>query len=306
VLGEVKVAFEKLENEVKLGEDVDPQVKLAIGFLGTAVKLLLDSQKNLTSALIDTFKVSTPGGKNSASLPQQGTVRNDPPRAPSAKPADIKEKKVKQAIRDAEKKVLLFNLDMGNVPTMNKETLSRKVTLALSSAASSGNHDYDIKDAEEVIDDVLSCTKLEFLGTTTKKFFNKKNLEDPRNDVMCTMPVRFEFKDKDTRISAEKSLRKICKVSCAVPYPKKLRDMLDNLLKEGKKLVPKAFIRTRVNVDSLTIDVHARTDKGWQDLNLACPIPLDICDTAFSTVSTPSQAAPSQASQAVSEEMQVS
>jgi hypothetical protein len=241
VLGEVKVAFEKLENEVKLGEDVDPQVKLAIGFLGTAVKLLLDSQKNLTSALIDTFKVSTPGGKNSASLPQQGTVRNDPPRAPSAKPADIKEKKVKQAIRDAEKKVLLFNLDMGNVPTMNKETLSRKVTLALSSAASSGNHDYDIKDAEEVIDDVLSCTKLEFLGTTTKKFFNKKNLEDPRNDVMCTMPVRFEFKDKDTRISAEKSLRKICKVSCAVPYPKKLRDMLDNLLKEGKKTCAQSF-----------------------------------------------------------------
>jgi hypothetical protein len=178
VLGEVKVAIDKL-GKVTLGEDVDPQVKTALGFLGSAVKLLLDSQKNLTSALIDTFKVkdSGAGGKNNAPPPpQQGGVRNDHPRAPSVKPADTKDKKVKQAIRDAEKKILLFNLDMGNVPTMNKETLSRKVTLALSSAASSGNHDYDIKDTEEVVDDVLSCTKLEFLGTTSKKFFNKKNL----------------------------------------------------------------------------------------------------------------------------------
>jgi hypothetical protein len=94
-----------------------------------------------------------------------------------------------------------------------------------------------------------------------------------------------------------------------VPYPKKLRDILDNLLKEGKKILPKAFIRTRVNVDSLTIDVHGRTEKGWQDLNLACAIPLDICDTAF-TESTPSQVSHasslSQASQPASENMQVS
>jgi hypothetical protein len=106
---------------------------------------------------------------------------------------------------------------------------------------------------------------------------------------MCTLPVRFEFKDKDTRINAEKMLRKICKVSCAVPYPKRLRDIMDNLVKEGKKLMPDSFIRTRVNTDSLTIDVHAKTDQGWHDLGLKCNIPTNICDAAFSESLVPSQ-----------------
>jgi hypothetical protein len=48
---------------------------------------------------------------------------------------------------------------MGKVPTMNKETLSRKVTLALAEKASPGEHDYDIKDTEDAVDDILSCTK---------------------------------------------------------------------------------------------------------------------------------------------------
>jgi hypothetical protein len=57
-----------------------------------------------------------------------------------------------------------------------------------------------------------------------------------------------------------------------------LRDILDNLVKEGKKVLPNSFIRTRVNVENLTIEVHGKTDKGWQDLNLKCDIPHDICD----------------------------
>jgi hypothetical protein len=173
---------------------------------------------------------------------------------------------------------VLFNLDLGKAPTINKDSLARKVTLALSSKASSGKHDYNITDAEEVIDDILSCSKLEFLGNSSKAFYNHRNVNDERNGKMCTVPVRFEFRDKDTRIQAETSLRKICKVSCSVPYPKRLRTILDGLVAEGKKLSPNNFIRTRVNIDSLTIDVSARTKEGWLDLNLNTPIPLDILD----------------------------
>jgi hypothetical protein len=95
------------------------------------------------------------------------------------------------------------------------------------------------------------------------------------------MPVRFEFKDKDVRIEAEKTLRKICNVSCAVPYPKKLRDIMDKLILEGKSRFPKCFIRTRVNVDNLTVEAHAKTNEGWIDLEKTTRIPLDILDTAF-------------------------
>jgi hypothetical protein len=93
------------------------------------------------------------------------------------------------------------------------------------------------------------------------------------------MPVRLEFKDRDTRIEAEKTLRKICSVSCAVLYPKKLRSILDKLITEGKQKCPSSLIRTKVNVDTLTIEVHAKTASGWLDLGLLTKIPLDICDT---------------------------
>jgi len=72
------------------------------------------------------------------------------------------------------------------------------------------------------------------------------------------MPVGFDFKDKETRIQAEMSLRKICQVKCTTPYPKKLRALMKTLVDEGKKVAPENFIRTRVNADKLCIDVHAK------------------------------------------------
>ena len=85
-----------------------------------------------------------------------------------------------------------------------------------------------------------------------------------------------DFKDKATRIQAEIAMRKICKVSCSTPYPKRLRTMLDNLVKEGKVRSPDSFIHTRVNADKLTIDVHAKVGESWVDLGLSCGVPLMI------------------------------
>jgi hypothetical protein len=139
--------------------------------------MLLKSQENLTSVLVDVVKVSATSNKIAPATkilkPTDVRAHPRPPPTPVA-PEVIAERKVKQAIREAEKKSLLFNIDLGNVPTMNKDTLSRKVTLALGSKASSGNHDYDIKDAEEAIDDILSCAKLEFLGTKSNNSLTKK------------------------------------------------------------------------------------------------------------------------------------
>jgi hypothetical protein len=282
VLAEVKTSLAQLEAAPE--DDAPAPVKAKLLLMTTALGLLLKSQENLTSVLVDVFNVRKETAQ--ATLAHAPNKPANLPKAtpPTPNPEAQAAKKVKQAIREAEKKTLLFNLNLGNTPAMNKDTLARKVTLALSSAASAGEHDYDIKDAEEVIDDILSCSKLEFLGTTSKKFYNKKNPADPRNDKMCTLPVRFEFRDRETRFQAESNLRKICKVSCAVPYPKRLRLIMDNLVREGKKLYPKSFIRTKVNVDTLTIDVHAKTGEGWTDLNMRTTIPTNICDGVTSEV----------------------
>jgi hypothetical protein len=63
-------------------------------------------------------------------------------------------RKVKGAIKEAEEKTLNFNLNLGTSQMMNKDSISRN---------KKGEHDYDINDAEDVIDDILSCSKFEFL-----------------------------------------------------------------------------------------------------------------------------------------------
>ena len=86
-----------------------------------------------------------------------------------------------------------------------------------------------------MIDDALSCSQLEFLGFGTRKFYNNRDKTDKRNGKMCTVPVRMDFKNKETRIQAENTLRSICKVKCSIPYPRKLRTLINETIAEGKK-----------------------------------------------------------------------
>jgi hypothetical protein len=151
---------------------------------------------------------------------------------------------------------------------MNKDTLAKNVTIELGKRVKDGKHDYHIGDAEEVIDDVLSCSRLEFMGTSTRKFFNTKNVSDPRNNTMYTMPVKMEFSDREIRFQSELSLRKICKLNCAVPYPKSVRNIMDALIVEGKKQYPDSFIRTKVDTDKLTVEAFASVNKKWVNLGL--------------------------------------
>jgi hypothetical protein len=195
-----------------------------------------------------------------------------------APPEATAETKMRQSLRDAEKKLVLFNMNLGKAPVMNRDTLARNVTLELGNKVREGKHDFHIGDAEEVIDDILSCSRLEFMGTSTKKFFNNKKIDDVRNNTMYTMPVRMEFKDRDVRFQSELSLRKICKVNCAVPYPKNVRSIIDELIREGKKIRPNSFIRTRVNIDNLTVEAHASVDKKWVDLGLVRNIMSGVND----------------------------
>jgi hypothetical protein len=100
---------------------------------------------------------------------------------------------------------------------------------------------------------------------------------------MYTLPVRMEFKDRESRFEAEIMLRKLCKVSCSVPYPKKMRTLLNSIVSKGKALQPDCYIKTKVNVDNLTIEAFAKTASGWLDLGLKHNIPTDVLDNAISS-----------------------
>ena len=173
---------------------------------------------------------------------------------------------------------MIFNLELGQVPTINKETISRKVTIALHEKAKEGAHDWALTDTAEMIDDTLSCSQLEFLGSGTRKFYNNRDKTDKRNGKMCTVPVRMDFKNKETRIQAESTLRSICKVNCSIPYPRKLRVLINDAISKGKQLREGCFIKVKIDVDNLMLLASARGKDGWEKLDMDTPIPLDILE----------------------------
>ena len=95
---------------------------------------------------------------------------------------------------------------------------------------------------------------------------------------MCTVPVRMDFKNKETRVQAETTLRSICKVNCSIPYPRKLRTMISEIISSGKRLREGLFIKVKVDIDNLKLSASARTPTGWENLDLDRTIPLDILE----------------------------
>jgi hypothetical protein len=142
---------------------------------------------------------------------QQKTVRNDNGKKPAGglvsmsinsrgrnpqvnvqKPAETEEekkhRKFNEAIKDAERSTLCFNLDMGNTPNMNKNSISEKACLALArmaDAVEGKKGPVPSQDKIEALDDITSLvTNIEFYGSNTS----------PTQAKVKTLPVSALFR----------------------------------------------------------------------------------------------------------------
>jgi hypothetical protein len=251
--------------------------------LAKTVELLITNQEKMFSMMVDAVGVAA----NSAPSSYASAVARDPSKARdstrsrllSSAQADPRPKKLRQALSKAEKSVTIFDLDLGPVPMINRESLSRKVTLLLHEKARTAGIYKDNPDAaSESMDDILSCASIDFLGKGSTLFYNTRDTTDVRNNKMCTVPVKLTFRDKNSRFQAEQTLKKACKVKCSTPYPKKLRMLIDSFVKECKVIKPGCFILTKVDIEKLCVTARARTDDGWVVIDNKVSIPLDLLD----------------------------
>jgi hypothetical protein len=200
--------------------------------------------------------------------------------------SDPVEKKFKEAIKTAENSTLIFNLDLGRVPVMNKETMNKRATASLLSMAAekekkSGSLPSD--NTVEAIDDVLSLVKnVDFFGNTTKTYRNPK---DKKNGSFCTIPVRYEFKDRDIRSKAESVLRKKCNIQCSTPYPAYIRESIRQIVDHVKYYYPDNFVRVNVDTTNMLFRVTRKPpddapSPGWKVRNEDIPIPREAMNVS--------------------------
>jgi hypothetical protein len=293
---ELKAAKTAMDECMKVADGCysanDGQMGTAFYKLTEVVKHLITNQEWITSAVVDSRKITEKVSKEQVKVNKvvdnvmsyagaaQGGSQAKKVGKPPPTEEDKNKKRIRQAINKAEKSSLLFGINMGDVPTINKETLARKLTIDLHKKAKEGNKEkkYTEKQVEEMTDDLLTCASLDFLGSGTKLYKNKFNDNDANNGKFCTMPVKMMFKDKKERILAEQHLRKVCDVKCSTPYPKGLRALISGLISEAKQAKPGHFILAKVNADLLTVSAHASENGKWVDLNVTKSIPLNILD----------------------------
>jgi hypothetical protein len=126
------------------------------------------------------------------------------------------------------------------------------------------------------IDDILSLAKnTEFYGKKTKTYTNSK---DMLSGSYCTVPVRYEFENKDTCIEAEKLLRERCGANCATPYPAVLRECIRQVIDKVKKDYPDNQVKVAVDTDNFCLKVRRRVRKEgtanrWENFNHELPLP---------------------------------
>jgi len=233
---ELKAAKTSMDECLKIADGCysanDGQMGTAFYKLTEVVKHLITNQEWITSTVADSRKLADKVSKEQDKVATkinnvmsyagaaQGRAVDSQGKKPAKNPPTEEErsrKRIRQAINKAEKSSLLFGMDMGEVPTINKETLSRKLTIDLHRKAKAAikekkDSKYTEKQVEEMTDDLLTCASLDFLGSGTKLYKNKFNENDSNNGKFCTMPVKMVFKDKKERILAEQHLRKVCDV----------------------------------------------------------------------------------------------
>jgi hypothetical protein len=296
----VKSICEKVSSDIA-GSDADPRVLTILGSINDAVLKLCNvvSTPSANQSVIPT-QTAPPSSSGMVSL---GAISKRPRTAgvtvvtPPSGTGDVRVvnsvessntvppeiQRFRDAVRDAEKSTLIFNLDMGRVPIMNTESMSRRATLALTKMAAkveNSKSEVPSQDSIAIIDDVLSVsTGMKFFGSTTKSYSNPR---DPLKSSFCTVPVKYEFSDKDTRIKAENVLRTTCNISYTTPYPPILRECIKRTIDQVKKSNPNTVVKVNIDLQNHVLKVARRPkseDKGpWEYAREGIPIPKEALD----------------------------
>jgi hypothetical protein len=165
-------------------------------------------------------------------------------------------------VKEAERSLPIFNLDMGQAPIMNPNTISAKVTLCLlnlvaeKSGLDKGNHTQDSRD---LVDDITSqVVRMEFFGSKTSpcKFPGNSSL----NGSFYTVPVKLVFKDRRTAQTAAEMLRKYLNLNSITPYHKSLKAAMTQAINRAKAANPGHHAKVNLDLNGKSLKCLIRTE----------------------------------------------
>jgi hypothetical protein len=188
------------------------------------------------------------------------------------------------AIKEAERSLLIFNLNMGQFPCLNPNTISNKVTSCLLSLACKAEGSADgvpSAAAKEIVDDILGMvTKMDLFGTKTAPC--KIPGKPSENGSFFTVPVKLMFKDRRVAQSAAEILRKHLHLNSTTPYHRSLRAAINLAIAKTKARHPGYQAKVTVDSSKKLLKCFIRLDISnpgtWSPAEKNIPIPPNAMD----------------------------
>jgi hypothetical protein len=248
--------------------DTDPKLKN----LGKLTLTILDA----LGAVIECGLAPLSGA--AASKAAGGAVNGGAKAPPiSAKPAPTPgQRELKESLEKADRESIMFEVDLGKNTLANRSALAAAFSntvrkAAIDIATASGK---DPTEAVRVMDDTLSIVSdMEFIGSSSQRFISKK-ANDIRSNTFCTMPVKFKFEDRNSRIHFEKSMRDHCNFRAGISLPKPVRLEQAAFLSALKERYPQDAITVRPDIRSASL--YALRKVGGEGAWVGCPERLSL------------------------------
>jgi hypothetical protein len=181
----------------------------------------------------------------------------------------------------ADKSAVVFDVDLGPSPVANRATLNGALAAGLKAATLKVAADagVDANEAIRVVNDALSCAdNVDFKGQTSSKHIDKRDPNNPIVMPFCSMPVKLDFPDRNTRIHFERTIRKHCNLRATISLPTIIRQYQALYLNAVKERYPGRAVMVRPDVASLSLVALVKEEGGgaWTRCPGGHPIPRGI------------------------------
>jgi hypothetical protein len=199
------------------------------------------------------------------------------------------------AVRNAEKSIVIYNLNLGQAPLLNPATISSKVTSALIKAAADNFSECGSSTsvAGEMVNDLISQVKsMDLLGKGTKPCKDNKNTG--MNASFYTIPVKLTFSNKQVSKHVNEILRQKYKVSTSIPYHRSLKQSITMAHEKVSKKHPGKQVLISLDAPKHCLKPFIRDtptggyrkgESGWVSAGNPIPLPSEALNPKLKEVS---------------------
>jgi hypothetical protein len=116
------------------------------------------------------------------------------------------------------------------------------------------------------------------IGQTSARKIDKRDPENPIPLSFCTMPVKLDFPDRNTRIHFEKTLRKHCGLRATMSLPFQIRKYQNLFLRAMRSRYEGRIISAQPDTSTMSFVAFMKggDSSGWSRCQESLPIPRGI------------------------------